>query len=183
MNLQQIRWPVVLVTLAIGLGALFGAGFLLKSQTVDQPLREMLGKAPQVESYTVSREGDRQVITVRLKPSESLKTAHRELDQEISRLLKAVPYEIKIEDRRSPELEQAAGRLDLYVHEALATGQFATMAERLEQEAQKVGATAEVAIDGKRVYVAVRKGDAYLYSVIERPQERPAARMEGGFGL
>jgi hypothetical protein len=183
MNLHQIRWPVVLLALAVSLGGLFGAGFLLKSQTVDQPLHEMLARAPQVESYTVVRSDDRQTITVRLKEAADLKKAYGDLDQEVRKILKAVPYEIKVEDRRTPELEQAAQRLDLYVQEALATGQFATMAERIEAEAAKVGARASVAVDGQRVYVSIRKGDGYLYEVVQRTTERPVVLKEGGFGL
>ncbi|MFZ5824166.1 MAG: hypothetical protein ACOY94_07555 [Bacillota bacterium] len=183
MNLQQIRWPVVLLVLAISLGGLFGAGYLLKSQTVDQPLRTMLDKAVHVESHSVERFGDQHKITVRLKESADLKEAYADLDKEIRTVLKTVRYEIEVEDRPTPELEQAAKRFDLYVQEALVTGQFATMADRLEAEAQKVGATVEVGVDGQRVYVAVTKGDAYLYRVVERPVERPLALTEGGFGL
>lgn len=183
MNLQQIRWPVVLLVLGITLGGLFGAGFLLKSQTVDQPLREMLAQVAQVESYTIKPVGDQQEITIRLKDSADLKEEYARLDGEIRRILKSVDYAIKVEDRRTPELEQAAKRLDLYVQEALVTGQFATMADRVEAEAQKVGAGAQVTVDGQRVYIAIKKGDAYLYSVVARNTERPAVRKEGGFGL
>lgn len=183
MNLQQIRWPVVLLVLAVSLGGLFGAGYLLKSQTVDQPLRAMLDKATHVESYSVARVGDRQEITVRLTEAADLKTAYAELDQQVGTLLRAVSYEIKVEDRRTPELEQVASRLDLYIHEALVTGQFATMADRVEEEAGKVGAAVRVGVDGQRVYVAIRKGDAYLFTVVERPAEQPVARKEGGLGL
>lgn len=183
MNLQQIRWPVVMLVLAITLGGLFGAGFLLKSTTVDQPLKEMLSKADGIESYNVQRTGEAHEITVRLKESADLKGSYGAIDKEIRTLLNTVPYKITVEDRRSPELTQVSKRLDLYVQEALATGQFATMADRVESEAQKMGAVAEVAVDGQRVYVALKKGEAYLYSVTERTQDRPMALKEGGFGL
>lgn len=181
MNLQQIRWPVVLLVLALSLGALFGAGSILKMTTVDRPLKEALSQAAPVDSYTVQRTGGRHQITVRLKQSADLKAAYGALDTAVGQVLESEPYAISVEDRRTPELEQVAKRLDLYVQEALVTGQFATMADRVEAEARKAGAVAEVGVDGQRVYVALRKGDAYLYSVVERP--RPAALKEGGFGL
>lgn len=183
MNLQQIRWPVVVLVLALALGAMFGGGYLLKSQTVDQPLRTMLDQAADVDSYTVVRAGDKQEITVRLKESADLKAAYDKLDEEISKILVTAPYVIKVEDRRTPELEQAAMRLDLYVQEALATGQFSTMADRVEAEAQEVGATARVGVDSRRVYVTIKKGDGHLHSVVERAAERPLVLKEGGFGL
>lgn len=183
MNLQQIRWPVVLLVLAISLGGLFGAGFLLKSTTVDQPLKEMLARSAAIEQYDVKRTGDTHEITVKLKESADLKATYTSLDEEVGKLLKSVPYVIKVEDRRTPELEQAAKRLDLYVQEALATGHFATMADRLEAEAAKVGATAQVSVDSNRVYVAFKKDGGYLYSVVERLTERTPVRKEGGLGL
>lgn len=182
MNLQQIRWPVVLVVLAVALGGLFGAGYLLKSQTVDQPLNAALSQAGQVASYSVQRTDDRHEIRVRFHAAVDLKTAYDQLEQEVGTIMRTAPYAIRVEDQRTPELESVANRIDLYVQESLVTGQFAVMAERVEAEAQKIGAVARVGVDRERVYVSLTKGDGYLYSVVDRPGPQPA-RAEGGFGL
>ncbi len=181
-NLRQIRWPVVLLVMAGVLGGLFGVGFLLKSQTVDQPLNAMLSQTAQVESFTVHRIGEKHEIRVRFRTATDLKAGYTQLDQEVAKILRTVPYEIKVEDLRTPDLEAVANRMDLYVQEALVTGQFAVMADRVEAEAQKVGAVARIGVDGDRVYLSLTKGDGYLYSVFSRAIEQPL-RKEGGFGL
>lgn len=180
MNLQQIRWPVVIVALALTLGVLFGAGWLLKSQTVDQPLQQLMAREPQVAASSLLREGDEMIIQVSLKQSIDLQTTYAQLNQDIRKIMGSAAYRIKVQDQRTPALEQAVRRIDLYVQEAMATGQFATMADRVEAEAQKLGATATVGVDSDRVYVTVELGDHYLYHVVERQPVRTAANQGGG---
>jgi len=178
-----MRWPVVLLTLAISLAGLFGTGYLVKNHTVDQPLLQALSHMEALASYAVSPAGSAQEITVRLKPTADLKEAFAEVDGQARQILKATPYTIHVEDSRTPELEQVANRVDLYVQEGIATGEFAAMADRIEAEAGKLGAAAQVAVDSRRVYVALLKGQDYMYSVVERPVLGGAPWQEGGSGL
>lgn len=177
MNLQQIRWPVVLLVLGVTLAGLFGAGYVLKSQTVDQPVRELLAGTPQLESYRVEQRNGEMEITVRFTGAVDLKETYAGLDEELRAILKGAPYRLRVEDERTPALRRAAERIDLYVAEGVATGAFAAMADRIEAEAEAAGAEARVAIDSARVYVTLTAPDGYLYSVTERTD---AGRGDGG---
>jgi len=176
-NLQQIRWPVVLLVLAVTLAGLFGAGYVLKSQTVDQPVRELLAGTPQVESFSVEQTNGLTEITVRFASTVDLKEAYAKLDGDLRGILKGARYRLQVEDRRTPALGRASERIDIYVAEGVATGEFATMADRIEAEAEAVGAEARIGIDSERVYVTLRASDGYLFSVTER---RAAGGGEGG---
>lgn len=182
MNLQNLRWPVVFGTMAIALGALFGGSFLVNRQTVSEPLKSLYASSEVVVSHTIDRAEERQVITVRLSETADLAEAYKLLNDDTKRVLKGAPFMIKLEDNRNPELEQLFRRVNLYVQEALATGQFSAMADRVAEEAAKAGATAQFAVDSERVYIALRQGDAYLYSVVERQPAKVSAG-EGGLGL
>lgn len=168
MNLQQIRWPLVLLVLAVSLAGLFGAGYILKSQTVDQPVRELLAGTPQVESYNVQQIRGQTEVTVRFAGTVDLKEAYSQLDDNLRGIMKSVQYRLQVEDQRTPALERASERIDLYVAEGVVTGQFATMADRIEAEAAAVGAAARIGIDGERVYVTLTAPDGYLFSVTDR---------------
>lgn len=185
MNLQNLRWPVVIATMAITLGALFGTGFIMKSHTVDEPLNSLYRGSAVVEEHKVELQNDGHVITVTLRDTPDFETAYKKLNDETRKILGSGRYTLKVADHRTPQLEQVNRRVNLYVHEALATGQFAVMAEKVEQEAAKAGATAYVAVDSDRVYVQLKYASGYLYNVVERNAEKPVADrvQEGGLGL
>lgn len=175
-----MRWPVVLLTLAISLAALFGTGYLVQNRTVNQPLLQALSRMEQLESYEVSHAGETQEIALRLRPDADLKQAYADVDSQVRQILKQTPYRIRIEDQRSPDFVQAADRIELYVQEAMATGEFAAMADRVQEEARQLGAEARVAVDNQRVYVSLRRDEAYMYDVVERPTSVGAVRTGGG---
>jgi hypothetical protein len=183
-NLQGLRWPVVLAALAVTVGVLFGAGSAVKSRKVDEPLTQLYGGSPLVESYALERRAGEYRIKLRLKETPDLAQAYHTLDEETGKILSDVPYRIQVEDRRSPKLEQTFGRVNLYVQEALVTGQFAAMADKVEQEAARAGLSARVAVDEERVFVQIHDRGDYLYSVVSRTQTEPKPlRKEGGTRL
>jgi hypothetical protein len=176
-----MRWPTVIAAMAATLAVLFGAGFVLKSQTVEEPLKALYAQSPAVESYTFDKQSDAYAITVRLKDVPDLAPAYKKLYDDTGKLLKDTTFTIEVEDHRSPELEQAYRRVNLYVQEALATGQFSGMADRIETEATKDGMTARMEVDNDRVFVDMHKGDAYLYSVVNRTAAvQPKSQNTGG---
>lgn len=184
MNLPNLRWPVIALTLAISLTGLFGAGFVVKNRTVDEPLKTVLTSAQRVEFHRIERVGKRFEVTVLVKDVPDLGTVYTALDQEIVKILGDAPYTIKVEDRRNGELAEIARRANLYLHEALVTGRFSAMAEQVEAEAAEQGAVARLSVDGERVYLQVHKQGAYLYSVLQRETKERAQRpAEGGIGL
>lgn len=169
--------------MAVALAGLFGAGFVVKNRTVDEPLKAVYAGAPAVESYTFTRDDDQYTIQVRLKDTADLQAAYEKLNADTKKVLRAEPYTIKLEDHRNQKLEAVSHRVNLYVQEALATGEFATMADRIEQEAAKAGVTAHLTVDNDRVYVQMHDQGAYLYSVVDRHASEKSARTEGGLGL
>lgn len=184
MTWQNLRWPVVAAVMIVTLAALFGAGFLLKNQTVEQPLQMLYAGSPAVESYEVERMSDGYEITVKLKETPDLAAAYQDLHKQTQKIMKEVPFQLKLEDKRSPELEQAFSRINLFVQEALATGHFAEMADRVEEEAAKAGLTARFNVDESRVYVQLHDKDAFLYSVSQRtPDLKLQQQKTGGIGL
>lgn len=186
MNLQNVRWPAVVATMAVTLAVLFGAGFVLKSQTIEEPLKKVYADSPAVVSFTVDHQGDRYVIKTMLKDVPDLAQAYATLDQDTAKVMKGVPYTIQVEDRRNDKLAQNFRRVNLYVQEALATGRFATMSDQVEAEAAKDGLTARLSVDNDHVYVEMHDKDAYLYNVVSRtPQPAPAKQTadQGGMGL
>ncbi|BAD40622.1 hypothetical protein [Symbiobacterium thermophilum] len=183
MNLRQLRWPVVLVTLAVTLAGLFGAGQLVRSQTIDQPLVTALAGVDGLAAYHLAAVGGVSEITIEPAPGASLRKVYGEVDRRVRQILKDGQYVIAVAGSGAGELEPLVERLNLFVQEAVATGAFTGMADRIAAEAAAAGARAHMAVDDRRVYLTVWQADAYAYRVVERPAWPPAAPQGGGTGL
>jgi len=183
LSLSGVRWPILVTTVVMTLAVLFAGGYLLKTRTVDEPLESLLTKSPLVELHAIERPGDRRDISVTLKDTPDLERAYTTLDEGVRDILKGAPYALTIEDHRNPALEQTFRRVNLYVQEALVTGHFTDMAQLIEREAAQGGATARLSVDQDRIYLQLKAGDAYLYSVTDRPKPPAAQASEGGPSL
>jgi hypothetical protein len=182
-NLQHLRWPVILVSMAVVLAALFGGGFLLKTQTVDEPLKLLFSGSAWVERHEIDRDGDMTKITVTVKETPDLATAYVKLHESTHQVMKGRSFQLILSDRRTPALEQAMRRANLFAQEALVTGQFAAMADKIEAEASKVGITARFDVDSEHIYLQLHQDGAFLYQVTERTSPTKAPRAEGGLRL
>lgn len=182
-NLQNLRWSVIVVSMVLTVSVLFGAGYLLQSRGVEAPLRNRLAASPVVESLRLEQRAETREVVVLLRETDHLPKAYSELRGEVDRALRGPDYRIRLEDRRTPELEQALRRFDLYLHEAASTGRFAEMAGRVESEAEQAGITARVWVDSQRIYLQLHKDGAYLYSVLERTSPSTERPSGGGVGL
>jgi hypothetical protein len=150
-----MKWPAVLIAMAVTLSVMFGGSMLMKSRMVDEPLRTFYATDPSVVSYVWEHTDEGYAIKVRLKETPDLQTVYLRVNSGTKKIMKGSPYTITVEDGRSAPLEQVAERMNLYVQESLATGQFATMADRVDREASKVGATDKMSVDTERVYLTV----------------------------
>lgn len=179
MNLQNVRWPFILVGLMVTLGMLFGGDYAWGNHTVDEPLKTLYTSSPAVASFAVENGKAGRTISVKLHKVPDLATVYRDLDKNTGKLLGDAVYTITIEDSRTPALEAVWSRLNLYVQEALMTGNFAEMADRVGAEAGAHQMQAHVSVDSERVYIQLEQGDAVLYEVLARPTNRTDA-LEGG---
>jgi len=183
-NLQQWRWPVLMVSFGLTLGLLFGASLLIKTHTVDSPIEALLRASPVVANETLTHQGDRIAITVTLKNTDDLQRDYTALSDAVRKVAGDTPFTMKVADGRTPELEALDRRLNLYVQEALSTGHFAQMADQVTAEAAKAGAQASFTVDTNRLYLSIKSGGAYLYDVVDRPQTSPTQTvLKGGLGM
>jgi hypothetical protein len=180
LSLQNVRWPFVAVSLIISLGLLFGGNWAVRSRTVDEPLKALYGSSPSVESFTIAAGQSGRAITLKMKRVPDLAVEYRRLNEETALLAGAQGYTLRVADSRTPALEAALRRINLFVQEALVTGTFAAMADRVEQEAARHGVSARISVDGGFVYLQMEQGESVLYEVYQRQPQRRAAPEGSG---
>jgi hypothetical protein len=169
MNWKRDNWTVFVATLAVTVAVLVAGQLMWQKFAVARPLDRGLKEIAGVESavWEENKNGD-VVIKVALADVPNLAKTYGDIDTAAKRVLGRRPARVVLTDRRSPELEQLYYTCHYNIQEAIATGGFTTMAERVQTAARAVGAEAKVYVDAHSVYLQLKKDGAELYAVVPR---------------
>lgn len=179
MNLRGLRWPRLVLSLALSLGLLIGGAALFQRQSVERPLVGALTARPGVENVELLRRDHGTVVRVRLARIDNLQREYEAIERAAHGVRGLGPFRIELVDRRDAVLEAAYYRFHFALQEANATGRFVQMAEQLQSAAREAGIEEpRVYVSAERIYVSLYHGDRYLYEVV--PRARPAARTGEG---
>jgi hypothetical protein len=171
---RNYNWLAGCLVLVITLAVLFGGQLLWNKYAVANPINEMFKNIDGVESATVGRltdqgkNNEKFKIYVRLSNVPDLQKAYGEITDGLNQIDSGKKYDIVIEDKRTPDLERFYYDIHYYIQEAISTGNFATMAERIEAKAETAGITAKVYVDTQNVYLQMTKSGAEMYVIIAR---------------
>lgn len=173
MNLNGLRWPVVIAAVVVTFGLLFGGVKIYRKQSVDRPLFKLYQEIKEVKDVQIEKSGRQTVVRVRLDQVANLKSTYRRLDSLARGVFGPDEFQIQILDSRSPLLEQAYHDMHLSLQEANATGAFTKMAHEVEAKQKALAIdSSRVFVDNDNLYLALYHRGAYLYEVIPR-RERP----------
>ncbi len=154
-----------LLTLALSVGVIH----FRQRQLVNEPLQRKLSGLAAVESVMLARNGSTMTVSVRLGYVDDLAFTHRLLVQEIEKTLGHRRYRLELEDRRDAVLEDAYYTIHLALYEAAQRGNFTEMGLQVTEKLEGLGiAEHRVVVTAENIYFQVRRGDSYLYAVIER---------------
>ncbi|MGB9887045.1 MAG: hypothetical protein ACPLPT_06360 [Moorellales bacterium] len=155
-----LRWPAVVLAFAVTLVGLFTGYHLYEEYGVRRPLEQRVAASGLAEEVAWQK-GQKEVV-VRLRQVGDLKAAYSELEGAIGTRIV-----LQIADRPNAKLLACYRRVEPALYEAAARDNFTALAERVEREATRAGLNDwAVQVDGRRIYLALYHGDAYLYRVV-----------------
>ncbi len=171
----ELRWPVIIATAAVALSLFFGAYYYHQYYLQEAPLVEQLTRLEGVREVRVGREKGQPVVTVTPDPSYHgpLQDLFLAVEEVSRRELKNEP-EIRVTDRRNPQLEDFSRSVTPALYEGARLGNYRSVAQSVAAAAGTYQVDdALFAVDYRRLYLQARDGDHYLYLVIplEQPQE------------
>jgi len=171
MNLKRDKYITFVAALAVTVAVLVAGQLLWQKYAVARPLDAALRAIPGVAaaSWEESRNGDL-TITVTLGTVDNLAKTYGEIGATAKTVLGRRPARIVLADSRTPERERLAFALNLPVQEAIKTGNFTVMAERVAAAARAAGAEARVSVDAANVYLQLARDGAALYEIVPRPE-------------
>lgn len=171
---------IMIIAFVACLAAAFGVQRLAYSHRVAAPLEQEFLRLEGVTGVSLADEGDRTDVILHVEPDTDVPKVYREAQRLGRTTLGASMGEVRLVDRRTPELTAAFYALHLALHEGAATGRFTLMERQLEAVLPELPVDdARVFVDDRYVYVVIVHGDAYLYELIARPETGTGARGPG----
>ncbi|MCG0237886.1 MAG: hypothetical protein L6E13_01050 [Firmicutes bacterium] len=186
-QLRNLRWPLVMASLAVTVAVLWAGQILVRGAMVDEPVAAYLKSHPAVESFAWEETPEGPRLRIALGPVPDLAQVYTDLEEGVRRAARGRAVALVVTDHRTPGLVTAFYHINPLLQEALATGRYGDLVDRVEAAAARLGVErAEVRIDQARVYLQLHHGADYLYAVLPRPDgpRWPGAEpAPGGWGL
>lgn len=171
---KNYNWVMGGLALVITLAILFGGQLLWNKYAIAKPINHMFQNVNGVEAVTLGqlneqgKNNEKVRIYVRLNNVPDLQKTYGEITDGLKQIDSGKKYDIVIQDKRTPELEDFYYRIHYYVQEAISTGSFAAMAERIEAKANHAGVAVKTYVDTQNIYLKMTKADAEMYVVVAR---------------
>lgn len=169
MQIKGIRVYVVIAAVFVTLAVLLAVQFMYQKYNVEQPLFKLYSQTKLVKKVpTIEQKGTTVNVILDVAKTDNLRQAYRDLSDYTEQIIGDTKFTIVLKDNRNAALEDVFYQSQFVIYEALVKGDFTKMADVVQQNAVKAGATSKVFIDNDYVYVEILKGSNYLYEIIPR---------------
>lgn len=178
MQWNGIKIPVVVLSLLLGMGALWGAQWVFNSYSYDRPLTKVMEENSDVVSYEINDKGPVLEVNLKLGKVDNLQESYDKLSGSIRDVTGRRSVKITVRDDRDATLEGIYYKTRLAAFEALERGNFLEMESFISKKAAAEGARAKVFLDHDRMYIQMDLNGKYLYEII--PRYGQAGPLPGG---
>ncbi|MDK2901489.1 hypothetical protein H0A61_02580 [Koleobacter methoxysyntrophicus] len=172
MNLKNINFKLVIIILIITLLLLFSIKYIYKKYNVEEPLKGILEKDERIQGYKIEKKGTKYEIIITLNNNfEDLDYVYREINNNISRIIKRENFKIELEGVENKKLKDAYYLLHFSLYENIEKGNFTQMYKDLVEISTEMNINEyKITIDNENIYLQLRDNDNSLYRVINRKQ-------------
>ncbi|RJQ11253.1 MAG: hypothetical protein C4551_01250 [Bacillota bacterium] len=169
MGFKGIRLPVIGVTLVLTLGVLFGIRWFYQDRAFHRPLVEALGAIPAVRNVEVHQDGATLEVKVLLGDALRLETLVDDLWRAVESVESGPRVRLCLSDSRDEALEDVYYDCHFLLQEAVSTGRYSDLPERLAEVATSARVDRARAFVGRDyVFVQLHKDGLSLYEVLPR---------------
>jgi len=167
--MKNFKWHIAIIACILTLSVAVGGLYLRQRQMVDEPLLKRINAYQGVETVELIQQNNEYIILVKLGLVDDLSIVHREIDEEIRKLLGGKRYRLVIIDERDETLEAVFLRIHLGLFEAESRGNFTNMGERVNEIVEEFKLEKDkLVVDKEYIYFQAAKGQNYMYIIIER---------------
>lgn len=170
MNWKGDNWTRFFLALVITVAILVSGQLLWHKFAVAKPLDKGLLAIQGVSSasWDEGKNSDIVAINVTLSHVDSLAKTYNDILEKGQKVFGRKNFQVILHDDRTPELDSFYYTIHYSIQEAIATGNFTAMADKVQTQARAAQIDAKIVVDEKYVYVQLAKGDNALYTVVPR---------------
>ena len=170
MNSKNYNWFLSAVAVVLTLAVLAGGQMVWQRFTVVQPMDKLLQGVDGVtkSSWEEGKKDDVVQIYITLTKAKDFARTYGTIHDGAKRILGTRPFKINITDTRTAELEQFYYHTHYLLQEAVFTGNFAAMDEKIRKLSSEAGISSQVYVETKMVYVKFVKDTSEMYVVLIR---------------
>ena len=157
---KKDEWATYCCVMVITVIVLVGGQLLWHKFAVAKPLDKGLHQIQGVETVNWQEDGKSGVMSIEitLNKVDNLQKTYREINAAVYRALGRKPFKLILKDNRTPELENEYYQLHFLIQEAIQTGNYSTMAEKVAKQAGTEDIEAKVYVDDGAVFSSIKKG-------------------------
>ncbi|GMK42459.1 hypothetical protein PCCS19_55190 [Paenibacillus sp. CCS19] len=167
---MRIRLIPALVSVAVGVGLLFGGWYTYDQFAVKGPLEKAISKLPDVVESTSSFNNGAANVSLTLDEGANLRTVYDQLLTDGASVLKGRELKLDVTGAvSSDELDKLWSTVLFDVAQAMETKTYSQIPAALDKlAAEHAGLTVDTEMDDANVYVTLHKGEAFKYIILPR---------------
>lgn len=179
MNWQKYNWSIIIISVLFTFAAASSSYYFWQQHTMTKPLILAIEGIEGVEAVTLNNQDKSQSILeihVTLSNLNNLQTTYETINHAIRTNIGAKQYKLILHDHKTPSLENFYYSIHHQIFEGLATGNFSSMHNSIQEKAIAADIKAQVYIDTNYLYIQLTTATGNLYQVIPRQLEDKEVR-------
>ncbi|WP_408955909.1 hypothetical protein [Natroniella sp. ANB-PHB2] len=167
--MKQINFKLLVGVLIVSLAVFFLGNYLLNNYRLNRNLTDQLVEIDGVENVEINKSNSQYRLEILLNQEvEDLKSTFNQLKDKVDDTFEEREYEIELKVNSTEMLEQVSKVVDLALYEAITTGEFVKLAERIEEYREQYELEeAMIQVDNEHIYLTL-EDEAVFYKVVER---------------
>ncbi|MGI6533308.1 MAG: hypothetical protein ACOX23_01635 [Peptococcia bacterium] len=173
--MSQKLWRIftIIVISVTTLSLFVGGTYFFERFIYTNPLEKTVAQLDGVEQFTVQQNKEQLLIEVQFKQEGKLRPSFYQLLEEVERQNKLANTDLIIKIANSPDQDLGtflqSGKLPIY--EAISTGEFTRLPEKLTALSRQKGISYELDLDEQYVFLTAQKDGKTGYQVIKRAEK------------
>ncbi|HZK01973.1 MAG TPA: hypothetical protein VFC96_03820, partial [Anaerovoracaceae bacterium] len=163
---------IVLISLILTLGILFGGHNLYMQYAVQKPVLKELYSSGTVKKAEIEKKNKKYIIDVQLNDIDNIQKGYEEVESIINGKYKPDSYELVITGKPNKGLEDLYEQLQPAVYDALANNRYLWLNNEIKKQTDEKGMVSKLFIDERRLYIQVKADDYYFFKIIDRGFEK-----------
>ncbi|NEW06031.1 hypothetical protein GK047_08415 [Paenibacillus sp. SYP-B3998] len=166
---MKLRLLPVVLSVIISSAVLFGGWFAYTSLAMENPLSDIIGNAPGVESSTMKLDSTQVNIELKLKQDANLREIVRRIQTEGSSIIGKRSLHVEVTDKPSAKIEEWWSKALFEVAQAMETKHYADIPTTLQKYAADVpNMKVDSEMDESYVYIHMTDGESSKFVMLPR---------------